>query len=211
MTSAALPVLRTPRLTLRPPESTDADAITEGIGNYDVCKWLSSVPYPYPREEAVRWLKKNVGSARQCWLISEADRVVGCVSNEREFGFWLARPVWRRGYAFEAGHTAINHWFSNPSAGNLLSGYFPGNERSAAALYALGFENIAVNPHEARALGQTVDAQELRLTREAWEARQRPPAIFVFQRFPPFETNVPWIDVLGLSRVDFLGSLEPSE
>ncbi len=173
MPDAALPTLRTARLTLRPPELSDADAITEGIGNYDVCKWLSSVPYPYSRDDAVEWLQRNVGTSRQTWMICKDDQVIGNVSNEEEFGFWLSRKVWRRGYAFEAGHAAINHWFSNPAAGNLYAGYFPGNVRSAAALYALGFVDMAVNPHEARARGQTVDAQELRLTRPAWDARQR--------------------------------------
>ncbi len=172
MPDAALPVLRTPRLTLRPPEMKDADAITQGIGNYDVAKWLSSVPYPYAVDDAVEWLTKNVGTSRQCWLICKGDEVIGTVSNETEFGFWLARPAWRNGYAFEAGHAAISHWFSDPKAGNLVAGYFPGNERSSSALYALGFEDMAVNPHEARALGQTVDAQEVRLTRARWEARQ---------------------------------------
>ena len=147
MPDTALPILRTARLTLRPPEMKDADALTEGIGNYDVCKWLSSVPYPYTRDDAIEWLEKNVGTNRQCWLICENDRVVGTVSNEREFGFWLARPVWRRGYAFEAGHAAISHWFADPGAGNLVAGYFPGNDRSSSALYALGFEYIAINPH----------------------------------------------------------------
>lgn len=38
MSYAALPVLRTPRLTLRPLTHLDADAIVDGVGNYDVSK-----------------------------------------------------------------------------------------------------------------------------------------------------------------------------
>ena len=173
MSQAALPTIRTPRLTLRPPEMTDADAIVDGIGNYDVSKWLSSVPYPYGHDDAVAWLNKTVGTARQCWLICTDDGVIGTVSNEPQFGFWLARPFWRQGYAFEAGQAATRHWFCDPGAGNLVAGYFPGNARSSAALYALGFEDTAVNPHEARALRQTMDAQEVRLTRSVWETLQR--------------------------------------
>ena len=43
MTGRALPTLRTPRLTLRPLEPTDAKPIRDAIANWDVVRWLSVV------------------------------------------------------------------------------------------------------------------------------------------------------------------------
>ena len=58
MHSAAPPTLRTPRLTLRPLTYDDCDAIAEGVGNYDVSRWLAVVPYPYSVEDARAFLER---------------------------------------------------------------------------------------------------------------------------------------------------------
>ena len=171
MPRAALPVLRTPRLTLRPFEKTDADAITDGIANIDVSKWLSSVPYPYGRQNAVDWLAETVGSPRRVWAITHEDQLIGTIGVEPHLGYWLARPAWRQGFGFEAAYAAVSEWFRDPDSGSLLTAFFPGNDRSEAVLRALGFKRMAVKKHEAKALGQIVDAHEMRLTRDTWESR----------------------------------------
>ncbi len=72
MSRQAPPVLRTPRLTLRPLEMTDADAIVEGVGNYDVSRWLSVVPYPYTVEDALWFLEKTFETAKTFYSASAA-------------------------------------------------------------------------------------------------------------------------------------------
>ncbi len=172
MTSAALPTLRTPRLTLRPLEMTDADAIVDGVGNYDVSKWLSVVPYPYTRADADWFIEKTLEAQTPVWAICDAKGLQGIVGLDPELGYWLARPAWGRGYGFEAAHAVCAHWFADPDAGDLTSGHFEGNARSGAVLTALGFQITGQATRDARALSQQVVATEMVLTRARWAARQ---------------------------------------
>lgn len=172
MSYAALPVLRTPRLTLRPLETDDADALVEGAGNYGVSRWLGSVPYPYGRDDAERFIARLRDENRMVWAICDADGLCGVGGIEEEFGYWIARPVWRRGYGFEAAHAIVAHWFADPARGDLVTGYFSDNCRSAAILAALGFEVAGTGLRFARSLNQQLPSTTVRLSRPRWLARQ---------------------------------------
>lgn len=172
MTPAALPTLRTPRLTLRPLEMTDADAIVAGIGNYDVSKWLSSVPYPYGQEDAEWFLNRVREENRSVWAIVDATGLQGIVGIEDELGYWLARTAWRKGYGFEAARAVVEHHFSDERHDTLTSSVFDGNDRSAEVLRALGFLPLAREERSAKALSQSVMATTSLLTRERWAERQ---------------------------------------
>lgn len=172
MSLAALPVLRTPRLTLRPLQVTDADALVRGVGNFDVSKWLAVVPYPYGPEDALAFIGRVTDEARKVWAICDDDGLQGVAGIEEELGYWLARPAWGKGYAFEAAHAVTAHWFSDPANGDLESGYFQTNDRSGETLRALGFVRTGEGLRQARSLSQNVAAFNMVLTRERWAARQ---------------------------------------
>lgn len=171
MSYAALPVLRTPRLTLRPLREDDADAIVAGVGNYDVSKWLAVVPYPYGRADALDFIRRLEREDRTVWGICDADGLEGVIGIEDELGFWLARPAWGRGYAFEAAAAVCAHWFENTEANDLTAGFFHGNARSEAVLRRLGFREAGTAMRDARALGQEVFATKWILTRADWTAQ----------------------------------------
>ena len=173
MSYAALPTLRTPRLTLRPLTQTDADDIVAGVGNFDVSKWLGVVPYPYDRADALDYIDRVEAAGAPVWGIHDADGLIGIVSTTHELGYWLARRVWRNGYGFEAAHAALAHWFQDPGHEDILSGHFFGNDRSRAVLQALGFEDVAQRTRYAKSLSQEVSSYEMRLSRQVFQERQR--------------------------------------
>jgi len=170
MSYAALPVLRTPRLTLRPLNEDDADAIMQGVGNYDVSKWLAVVPYPYGRGDALDFIRRLEREERTVWAICDAAGLQGVIGIEDELGYWLARPAWGQGYAFEAAVAICGHWFSDPTAGDLKAGHFDSNSRSGAILRKLGFQATGGSMREARALGQQVASTDMALKRSTWQA-----------------------------------------
>lgn len=172
MSYAALPVLRTPRLELRPLTDQDTDAFVAGVGNYDVSRWLGAVPYPYDPTDARRFVETVHAGALQVWGVEDKTGLVGTISSEDRLGYWLARPVWRRGYAFEACHAVIAHWFADPGNAELSAGFFEGNLRSEAVLRALGFKTAAFGTTFAKSLNQDVNSVEVVLSRKQWEARQ---------------------------------------
>ncbi len=172
MSYAALPTLRTPRLTLRPLDISDADAITAGVGNFDVSKWLSVVPYPFRREDALGFIERLDSADDRVWGICDETGLIGVGAIEDELGYWLARPAWGKGYGFEAVHAIVAHWFGDPARGPIETGFFDGNDRSGAILRALGFRETGRTERQARALSQTVMSTRVALTRADWERRQ---------------------------------------
>jgi RimJ/RimL family protein N-acetyltransferase len=171
MTKAALPILRTPRLTLRPLQDDDADAIARGVGNFDVSKWLAVVPYPYDESDARSFLRRVAAQDNPFWAICDDEGLQGIISLDDELAFWLARDVWGKGYGFEAAVAVVDHWFATPGHDTLVSGYFDGNERSGALLRALGFEITERITRYAKSFRQDVVSNQMVLTRKTWEAR----------------------------------------
>lgn len=172
MERQAPPELRTPRLTLRPLTRDDIPAIVRGVGNYDVSRWLSVVPYPYDAADGEAFVMDVTENRKLAWGIHASDGLVGVVSTMNELGYWLARPAWRRGYGFEAAYAAVQHWFAKTEADTLESSYFDGNERSGGVLSSLGFEPCDRATRFARSLNQEIGATEMLLTRARWEERQ---------------------------------------
>ncbi|MDJ1016045.1 MAG: GNAT family N-acetyltransferase [Paracoccaceae bacterium] len=158
---------------LRPLEMTDADALVEGVGNYDVSRWLAVVPYPYARVDAETFISRVQDRGMLVWAVCDADGLQGVCGVDEELGYWLARPIWRKGYAFEAARAVVAHWFGDPRRGDLESGYFNDNERSGELLRALGFQTTGQSRRHAKSLSQTVDATDMVLTRSRWEERER--------------------------------------
>ncbi|MEM7719244.1 MAG: GNAT family N-acetyltransferase [Pseudomonadota bacterium] len=172
MTHAALPTLRTPRLTLRPLQDTDADAIVAGVGNFDVSKWLGVVPYPYERSDAEAFIARQVEAGGPVWAVCDTTGLIGTVGLVNELGYWFARPAWGKGYGFEAAHAAVTWWFDDETHNTLKSGHFGGNMRSRGVLLSLGFEETVLRTRHAISLAQDVTSHEMHLTRARWIARQ---------------------------------------
>lgn len=164
--------IETPRLTLRPPRMDDASALAGTIGNYDVVRWLGSVPFPYGVEDAERFIAGLDRSKERHWLIFEDDALVGGIGISGELGFWLARTAWGRGIATEAADAVIDLHFRDRKAEALVSGHFVSNERSARVLDKLGFRDDGVTTIDARVLGQRVESRRVVLTRQDWLARR---------------------------------------
>ncbi len=164
------PRLDTPRLTLRPLAADDADAIVDGVGNYDVVRWLSQVPYPYSRADAQAFLATAVDELT--WAIEHKGGLVGVISLKDDLGYWLGRSVWGQGFAFEAAQAALASWFDDPERGDMIARHYLDNARSELVLRCLGFRPEGVVHLDALALNQKVACRELRLTREDWQARR---------------------------------------
>ena len=165
--------LRTERLLLRPLRADDARAITDGIDNIDVAKWLSVVPFPYGMDDAHAFLSSAAVEPRVTWGICDADGLCGVVSIRPELGYWIARGRWGRGYLTEAGRAARDAAFADPTRRTLTARHMAGNDRSARVLEKLGFTVIGETQNHYRALNQRCTSVVLRLTRPEWRRLRR--------------------------------------
>ncbi len=132
----SIPVLTTARLRLRPVTPADAPAIVEGVGDWDVAKWLAVVPHPYTADDAREFIEVIAPGAEGLWVIDDG-ALAGIISVEGEIGYWLARDRWGRGYATEAGR----RWWTGISGagrGNSPPGISTGTTGRAACWRSSG-------------------------------------------------------------------------
>jgi RimJ/RimL family protein N-acetyltransferase len=117
LTDVDLTTVRVPteRLVLRPPGDADVDAITRACQDADNQRWLSALPSPYKREDAVRFVTEIAPQGREerreLVFAAEADgELMGMCGLHHlttgrlgpEIGYWIAPWARRNGYATEA-------------------------------------------------------------------------------------------------------------
>jgi RimJ/RimL family protein N-acetyltransferase len=110
-------MIETPRLRLRSFRVEDLDDLVALIGNWEVARWTSAVPYPFTEADGRDWIAlvrqdHAAGRPRRFAVaLQETDRLIGGVgldgsagddSDEPALGYWLGEPYWCNGYAREA-------------------------------------------------------------------------------------------------------------
>ncbi len=140
--------IRTKRLILKKPtKKINKQLIVSQIGDWEVIKWLSEVPYPYTEERAEEWLN-NINEDDLLFSIFINDLLIGGVglsleeNNDYDLGFWIARDCWGKGYATEATMGLIQFVKKELKLKQIKACYIKGNKGSANVLRKLGFKEI---------------------------------------------------------------------
>lgn len=171
--------LITARLTLRPPQDGDRDALTAGLGNLNVSRWTGRIPHPYGPEDADAFLNhvRQAPPDALVLAITHSDALIGIIGIEKdELGYWLAEPHWGKGYGSEAARAIVDHAFGMPDRERLDASYQLGNGASRRILLGLGFEETGAGSAYSKARRAEVPHMKLTLTRAAWiQAKERRP------------------------------------
>ena len=163
--------LTTKRLQLRPPVASDATAITAILNDFEISKWVSPVPFPYTRADALEFIANVREKGSAIWAILNADRLVGMIGRDPQLGFWLDPRCWGQGLMREAAQAVLAAYFKDPNAAPVTTSYMIGNTRSAALLHSLGFSRlVGVVATKSCAREALVDARQMVLTPEQWHA-----------------------------------------
>lgn len=179
-------VLVTPRLTLRPPLEVDLDAVARGLDDYEVARWLGTVPHPYTRADASHWFDNmEQGEGDRRWTIHDARGFVGAVvvrgrrperrmdgapTGDHILGYWLVRHAWGRGLMTEAVAAVLGEHFERSGADVIASAH----ARNAASLRIqekMGFERIGTGEEHSLASGTVRPTVRNRLRRAEFERR----------------------------------------
>ena len=106
---------------LRGDDLTDLVAL---INNWQIARWVSSVPHPYTEADGREWIARvqqdhATGRPRRFAIaLRETDRLIGGVgldgstgddSDEPSLGYWVGQPHWGNGYAREAVAAVIDY------------------------------------------------------------------------------------------------------
>lgn len=141
---------RTTRLLLRPGWSQDAPALFRTIADERIVRNLATAPWPYRPEDAEAWLATERKASEPTVLIfrctEAAPELIGAIgfgrrpTGEMEFGYWIARRHWGRGYATEAGRALLATARLGLRVKRLDAGHFLDNPASGRVLEKLGFK-----------------------------------------------------------------------
>ena len=88
--------IKTKRLVLKKPNKINTKLIASQIGDWEVAKWLSDVPYPYTEKKAEEWLT-NINHDDLRFSIFIGDSFIGGVGVSLEKDNKLDRLLGRKG------------------------------------------------------------------------------------------------------------------
>ena len=115
-------MLVTPRLLLRPLELIDAEAVQELFPHWEIVRYLSKVPWPYPPDGALQYYRDVALPAVERgeqwhWTLRRKERpekLIGAIClalGDVNRGFWLGTEWQHRGYMTEAVIAVTDYWF----------------------------------------------------------------------------------------------------
>lgn len=143
--------VRTPRLRLRPPRTSDAVRLAGLLDDFDVVRMTSNIPSPYRFEHAQDFLRaiEEGNHHAETFVVEHLEfDVIGVIglnaaSDARprlgpELGYWLGRTFWGRGFATEAARALLT-WAAQAGTRAMVSGHFADNPASGKVLSKAGF------------------------------------------------------------------------
>jgi RimJ/RimL family protein N-acetyltransferase len=126
-----VPTLTGETIGLRPQREADADRIVEGCNDEATAYWLTNLPAPFTRVDAVEYVMRGFEAASEGlflqWAVADIDTdeflgVVGLPRIKRgsaEVGYWTHPDARGRGVMTEAVRVLVRHAFSAADAGGL--------------------------------------------------------------------------------------------
>lgn len=150
-------IIETQRLRLRPYYDHEVDTLSTLANHWDIAKWMVALPYPYQREDAVRWIAhvqdqhargKPVSFA---FAVKDSDQLIGGGGLDGAFahtqdrialGYWLGLPYHGQGYATEIARALIAYGFHDLEADAIFATANPGNAASQNVLVKAGMESL---------------------------------------------------------------------
>lgn len=153
------PVLRGPRVVLRPFSEVDLDRVVVACGDASTQHWLVSLPRPYEHEHARAYLEETRDQAAQragfTWCITDpADRCLGALSLEGfggyarrlEIGYWAHPDARGQGVVTEAVRVVTRYVDDQGLADSVIIRCAAGNTASRRVAEAAGYVQRGVQP-----------------------------------------------------------------
>jgi 8-oxo-dGTP diphosphatase len=160
--AAVFAPLRTERLTLRPFQPEDADALHRLINDFDVARMLEMARFPYGRDLAEEWIQRSTESLAvgRAWqlaitgqegarevLVGGVGVVLERLTRTARLGYWVGQKYWGHGVATEAAGRLVRWSLANLEIDRITAGVATDNPASAAVLRRIGFRSIGEDRH----------------------------------------------------------------
>jgi RimJ/RimL family protein N-acetyltransferase len=175
--------IETARLRLRSFSPEDLADLVTLANNWQVARWLSTMPHPYTEADGREWIARvqqdhATGRPRRFAIaLKETGRLIGGVgldgstgddSEEPALGYWLGEPYWGNGYAREAVAVVIDYGLRTLGVETIRAYTDPSNLASQKILLHCGLEK----------------AGEIELTKPTRHGARHAPLFRISQRPP---------------------------
>lgn len=174
--------LETERLILRPIKEADAPVIFPLINDADVARYLLNVPHPYPEDELIPWIRRAREAMERkeryefAIVFRESGLPMGACSlmniswehMNAEFGYWLGKEHWGRGYMTESVSRLVRFGFEDLRIERIHARVFSGNTPSIRVIEKVGLKLEYCARHETRKGDDFHDMLHYGLVREEY-------------------------------------------
>jgi RimJ/RimL family protein N-acetyltransferase len=137
--------LRDGALVLRPWREEDAPAVCEACQDEEIQRWMPIIPRPYTMEDALAFVRDDIGLGPHQFAVSLDGLVVASVGlrleqfQKAEVGYWCARPARGRGLVPRAVRLVCSYAFSELGIERMQVTFDPENVASRRVAEKLGF------------------------------------------------------------------------
>lgn len=172
--------LETRRLWLRWPRAADAPAIARFCSQWQVARFTTRIPHPYPPGSAERFIfAARAGNAEGAQLVltmtprSGNRESIGSIALEARAGghlhlsYVVAPEHWGKGLAGEAAAAMLIAGFQLSAATQIDANVFKENVAARRVLEKCGFSHLGSAPCGAPARGGLVDSDSYSIGRDA--------------------------------------------
>ncbi len=172
------PVLKGEKVTLRPPDDTDAARFIQWFADTEVTRYLGTA-FPLSLQLEEETIKK-IGEAKDTvwWVIEAEGRAIGGTGIHRidwinahaTTGIVIGdKAAWGKGYGSESMALRTDYAFRQLNLHKLKSKAFMGNEASKRALSKAGYRQVGIGREEMWRDAQWHDHWICEVLRADWE------------------------------------------
>ena len=145
--------LETKRLLLRPLCDSDTASLSKIANDWDIAKFLSSMPHPFTLEAA----KSFIESSNSAYLDNEnivfaitkraSKKLIGIIEldlnikdNHATASYWIGKDYWGKGYTTEALEELVRFGFKELNLHRIASHHFHNNPASGKVMQKVGLK-----------------------------------------------------------------------
>lgn len=172
------PVIKGEKVTLRPPDESDAQRFVDWFADTEVTRYLARA-FPPSLEEERAFFKRIAEADDTVWWVIEAEgRAIGAsgihqidwISGNAVTGTVIGdKTAWRKGYGSEAMALRTAYAFRQLNLHKLRSSAFLENEPSRRALQKAGYREVGVHREDIWRDGKWHDHWLCEILRSDWE------------------------------------------
>ena len=179
------PEIKTERLLLRGFQPSDAAAVQELAGVYEVAEMTLNIPHPYLDGMAETWIETHqedfesgggvvfaMIDQKSKLLMGAAGLIVTPRFNRAELGYWVGKPYWDQGYATEASKALLKYGFETMQLNKIHASHMTRNPSSGRVMQKIGMESEGILKQHALKWDEFVDLAVYGILASSWLAQQ---------------------------------------